>query len=140
MKLKHQVINFFYSPIIYSTVEFYFWKRKRTRGRKTVDKYQVEQFERRWFDVWNEGRKINGYIRCPSVTANFFYFLNKSTELDHPPTLCFVNPPSSTTYLTRTQRTYLQAFLLLSQETELGPLEFTSFPLALCPRPLISLN
>lgn len=139
MKLKHQVINFFFPLPFIPSLNFIF-EEGRTRGRKTVDKYQVKQFERRWFDVWNEGRKINGYIRCPSVTANFFYFLNKSTELDHPPTLCFVNPPSSTTYLTRTQRTYLQAFLLLSQETELGPLEFTSFPLALCPRPLISLN
>lgn len=111
----------------YSTVEFYFWKRKN-EGKEDSWQISARAIWKKMVRCLKRRRKINGYIRCPSVTANFFYFLNKSTELDHPPALCFVNPPSSTTYLTRAQRTYLQAFLLLSQETELGPLEFTSFP------------
>lgn len=47
----------FFFFIIYSTVEFYFWKRENEGKEGTVDKYQLEQFERRWFDVWSGEEK-----------------------------------------------------------------------------------
>lgn len=68
----------------YSTVEFYFWKRKN-EGKEDSWQISARAIWKKMVRCLKRRRKINGYIRCPSVTANFFYFLNKSTELDHPP-------------------------------------------------------